>query len=179
MKNLANYVSISRILLSLSLLFTSPLSLEFCIIYVICALSDILDGYLAKKYGSTKIGPKLDSIADAIFFLSMLIVLYPILNIGYFVLISILAIILIKILSITIGFIKFKQFALIHTYLNKSIGFLIILLPLWLLIIKSTGIILNVVNILCVIAIIAAIEELAIIIFSKTLDLDLKTVFLL
>ena len=45
------------------------------------------------------------------------------------------------------------------------------------LIIKSTGILLNVVDILCVIAIIAAIEELAIIIFSKNLDLDLKSIF--
>lgn len=177
MKNLANYISISRILLSLFLLFTSPLSLEFCIIYVICAVSDIVDGFLAKKYGSTNFGSKLDSIADIIFFLSMLIVLYPILNIGYFVLISILVIILIKIVSIIIGFIKFKQFTLIHTYLNKSIGFLLILLPLWVLIIKSTGILLNVVDILCVIAIIAAIEELAIIIFSKNLDLDLKSIF--
>ena len=95
------------------------------------AVSDIVDGVLAKKYGSTNFGSKLDSIADIIFFLSMLIVLYPILNIGYFVLISILVIILIKIVSIIIGFIKFKQFTLIHTYLNKSIGFLLILLPLW------------------------------------------------
>ncbi len=177
MKNLANYVSISRIVLSLCLLFTYPLSLEFCIIYVICAVSDIVDGFLAKKYGSTKIGSKLDSIADVVFFLSFLIVLWPLLNIGYFVLISILAIILIKIVSLSIGYIKFKQFVLIHTYLNKCIGFLLILLPLWVLIVKSTGIIVNIVNILCLIAIIAAIEELFIIIFSKKLDLDLKSIF--
>ena len=177
MKNLANYVSISRIVLSLCLLLTYPLSLEFCIIYVICAVSDIVDGYLAKTYGSTKLGSKLDSIADAVFFLSFLIVLWPLLNIGYFALISILVIIIIKIVSITIGYIKFNQFVLIHTYLNKCIGFLLILLPLWVLIIKSTSIILNVVNILCVIAIIAAIEELAIIIFSKNLNLDLKSIF--
>lgn len=179
MKNLANYVSISRILLSSCLLFTSPLSLEFCIIYVICAVSDIFDGFLAKKYGSTKFGSKLDSIADFIFFLSFLIVLYPILNIGYFALIFVLAIILIKIVSIIIGFIKYNQFVLIHTYLNKCIGFLLILLPFLVLIIQSTGIILNLVNILCLIAIIAAIEELAIIIFSKNLDLNLKTILYL
>ncbi len=174
-KNTPNLLSILRIILSFFLFLTVPLSLNFFIIYLIVAATDILDGYLARNfYGVSDFGAKLDSFADAIFFLSFLIVIYPILNIDYLIFIWILAIFLIKLASISIGFIKYKKFTLVHTYLNKLTGGALILLPLWLLFIPSDIVLI----LLCLIATIAAIEELVIIIFIKNPDLNLKSIFL-
>ena len=109
-RNLANLLSLSRIILSLFLLLTVPLSLNFFIIYLLAAFTDVLDGYLAKNIFSTsEFGAKLDSFADLVFFLSFLIVLYPVLIISYGVLIWILIIVFIKLLSLSIAFIKYKQ----------------------------------------------------------------------
>lgn len=67
MKSIANYISISRILLVLALIFIEPLSTTFYIIYFISGISDILDGFIARKYNVTStLGEKLDSIADLI-----------------------------------------------------------------------------------------------------------------
>ena len=68
MKNIANYISISRIVMSILLLVTKTLTLPFIIIYLYCGVSDMVDGYIARKSKNTsKIGEKLDSIADIIF----------------------------------------------------------------------------------------------------------------
>ena len=80
MKNLANYISLSRIVLAILLLFTKPLSFIFFITFIICGITDVLDGYIARTYGlSSDFGAKLDSFADIVF-LSFLIVLFPILT---------------------------------------------------------------------------------------------------
>ena len=68
MKNLANYISISRILMSIVLIATKTFSLTFYIIYLYCGISDMLDGYIARKSKNiSEIGARLDSVADIIF----------------------------------------------------------------------------------------------------------------
>ena len=164
MKNLANYISLSRIVLAILLLFTKPLSFIFFITFIICGITDVLDGYIARTYGlSSDFGAKLDSFADIVFFLSFLIVLFPILNYNYLIVLWIIIIFLIKIISIIIGFIKYRKLTLIHTYLNKITGICLILLP-FLLILTSSNII---IIILCLISTLSSIEELIIIIHSK------------
>ena len=81
MKSVANYLSISRIAFSLALLIPKPFSPIFLLIYLIIGLSDILDGYIARKTCSTsKLGEKLDSMADIIFDVILIIILYQIVN---------------------------------------------------------------------------------------------------
>lgn len=175
-RNLANLLSLSRIILSLFLLLTVPLSLNFFIIYLLAAFTDVLDGYLAKNIFSTsEFGAKLDSFADLVFFLSFLIVLYPVLIISYGVLIWILIIVFIKLLSLSIAFIKYKQVVLVHTLLNKATGLFLVLIPLGLLIIPQVILL----NLMCLIASISAIEELLIILLSKNVDFNIKSIFLL
>ncbi|MCQ2976791.1 MAG: CDP-alcohol phosphatidyltransferase family protein [archaeon] len=173
-RNLANLLSLSRIILSLFLLLTVPLSLNFFIIYLLAAFTDVLDGYLAKNIFSTsEFGAKLDSFADLVFFLSFLIVLYPVLIISYGVLIWILIIVFIKLLSLSIAFIKYKQVVLVHTLLNKATGLFLVLIPLGLLIIPQIILL----NLMCLIASISAIEELLIILLSKNVDFNIKSIF--
>lgn len=44
-----NILTVSRILLSGALLFMQPLSLPFFILYTLCGISDVLDGFFARK----------------------------------------------------------------------------------------------------------------------------------
>lgn len=65
MKHLPNIISTIRIPLSISLILFIHHSLIFITIYLFCGVSDILDGYIARKTKSQSIlGAKLDSIAD-------------------------------------------------------------------------------------------------------------------
>jgi len=68
-------------------LLVKPLSVGFYIIYLICGTSDVLDGYIARKYKtSDSYGAALDSIADFVFFGIMLFVFIPIINLPYWIL---------------------------------------------------------------------------------------------
>ncbi len=77
-----NIITLIRILLSIFIIFLKPLSLLFFTIYIICGLSDIFDGYFARKNNVTSdLGATLDSIADLIFITIMLYILLPIFQI--------------------------------------------------------------------------------------------------
>lgn len=174
MRNLANYISILRIVLSFLMLFTELSSSLFFVIVILCGFTDVLDGYVARNYGlNSDFGANLDSLGDIIFFSCFLIVLFSQLKINYPIILWILCILLLKIISFAIGFIKFNKFPLIHTYLNKGTGALLILLP-FLLLFTSSNLVLV---IICLIATSATLEELIIIISSQELDLNRKSIF--
>jgi CDP-diacylglycerol--glycerol-3-phosphate 3-phosphatidyltransferase len=79
--NLPNLITLARILLIpvFVILFITPTpdrSLNAAIIFVIAAVSDLLDGYIARRTGQvTKLGKLLDPIADKLLVLSALILL--------------------------------------------------------------------------------------------------------
>lgn len=163
MKISPNKLSFIRIIFSLLLFFTKPLSYLFFIIYLICSISDVLDGYVARKYNLvTDFGAKLDSIADMTMFLSLIIVLLPVLNFTLEIYVLILIIVILKIASAIYCYIKFEKLSTIHSYLNKITGLLIILIPVLLIFAPSE----NLIAIICIIATIAAIEEFLIIRYS-------------
>lgn len=79
--NLANLLTLSRILLIpvFVMLFLSPTpkrSLAAALVFVVAAVTDLLDGYVARRQGQiTKLGKLLDPIADKLLVLSGLILL--------------------------------------------------------------------------------------------------------
>ena len=173
MKISPNKLSFIRIIFSLLLFFTKPLSYLFFIIYLICSISDVLDGYVARKYNLvTDFGAKLDSIADMTMFLSLIIVLLPVLNFTLEIYVLILTIVILKIASAIYCYIKFEKLSTIHSYLNKITGLLIILIPVLLIFAPSE----NLIAIICIIATIAAIEEFLIIRYSQYLDINCESI---
>jgi CDP-diacylglycerol--glycerol-3-phosphate 3-phosphatidyltransferase (EC 2.7.8.5) len=82
--NLPNSITLLRICVIpvLFLILLSPgrtLSLLIAIVFIIAALTDLLDGYIARRYGMvTKIGKFLDPIADKIIVSTAMILMIPI-----------------------------------------------------------------------------------------------------
>lgn len=174
MKNIPNVITGSRVIFSISLLFVVPFSFEFYLLYIFCGFSDFADGYVARKTkAESRFGAKLDSIADLVMVAVLIYIIYPILNPSFFTLIWIVAIALLRSVSILVAMIKFKTFASIHTYANKATGLILFSLPLLLPYINKE--ILIIVG--CAVASFTAIEELIIQISSKTLDLNRKSFF--
>lgn len=175
MKSIPNYISFSRIIFSLILLCVKPLSLHFYVLYIICGLSDILDGFIARKTGTTsKLGAKLDSIGDMIMVGVLLFLIYPIVNPAREVVIWIILIAIIRLAAMIVALKRYKTFASIHTYGNKITGIVLFIMPILLLYINITVLM----YIICLFASISAIEEFIIQLRSKQLDLNKKGILI-
>ncbi len=175
MRSVANFISSARILLTFTLALTKPLSATFIIIYIFCGVSDMLDGYIARKTGTTsRLGEKLDSFADFIMITVLIIILYPIVNPTVQILIWVILIGMIRLISVVVVFVKYKTFGMLHTYGNKITGFMLFLFPLVLTVIRSN----TLMNILCIAATVSAIEELAIDLLSNDFQANKKSIFI-
>ncbi len=168
---LPNIITGIRIVLSIYLLWVNPKVIYFYVIYIICGLTDMVDGYLARKWKViSKRGALLDSIADFIFIVVLFFIFFPFMDWKTWMLLWIGSIAGIRCLSILVGAVRHHTIAFIHTYGNKMAGFLLFCFPILL---KMAGFTITVL-ILCSITFLSAMEELWIMIFSDTLDRDRK-----
>ena len=79
---MANIITILRILCSIALLFCPVFSLVFYALYITAGVSDMLDGWVARRTHTTsELGAKLDTIADVVFVIVCLVRLLPVLDI--------------------------------------------------------------------------------------------------
>lgn len=75
---LPNFVTGLRMVGTFLLLFTKAFSPAFYVVYSICGISDVLDGFLARRTGATsEFGARLDSVADLLFYTVMMIKILP------------------------------------------------------------------------------------------------------
>ena len=129
-KHIANIVTSCRIIFSILMLFFPTFSPWFYVMYLLCGLTDIVDGTIARKTNSVStFGSRLDTIADFIFLSAALVKMLPAMNIPIWLWIWILIIAAIKITNIISGFVCKKQCIAEHTVMNKITGLLMILLP--------------------------------------------------
>ncbi len=169
MKHIPNIISVCRIILSISLLFFIWQPMIFFTIYLICGLSDIMDGLLARSLKVTgKLGARLDSIGDLFLFVIMLIYciiffgkdLYP-----YYPFLA--AVFCVRIIALLFAAIKYHTLVLLHTRSNKITGFLTFFAPVFLLLANSV-----IIYLVLAIAMFSAIEELVLHIISNNPDLN-------
>ena len=155
-KYIPNILTAIRILGTTLLLFFTTLSIPFIIIYILCGVTDMLDGLLARKFkAESKFGEMFDSIADLYFVIVCLNKILLVLRIDTWIFIWILVIALIKIVNIISGYVVQHKVAFLHTKANKLTGLLLFLAPIMLLWIP-----LNYIPfVLCIIATFAAIQE--------------------
>ena len=132
-KYLANTITISRMMAAVALLCVEPFSVIFNVLYIYCGISDMVDGFIARKtHTESKIGEVLDSISDLIFVLICLFKILPTLHITAWLWIWILLIAIIKIANLVVGYVRQHKIVFLHTNANKVTGFLLFLLPLLL-----------------------------------------------
>ena len=128
---MANLITSCRILLSLLLLFFPALSPGFYGLYLAAGLSDMLDGFVARRTNSTSpLGAKLDSMADVVFLAVCLVKLLPVLTLPVWLWVWVGLIALLRLVNILSGFVWRKKLVLLHTRANKLTGALLFLMPL-------------------------------------------------
>ena len=155
-KHIANIITGSRIIFSLTLLVIPLSSAWFYVLYLFCGLTDMIDGAIARKTNAvSSFGSKLDTVADAVFMAVCAVKLLPIINLTVWLWIWIAVIAIIKVTNIVLGFVRKKQLVTLHTVLNKITGSLLFLLPFTLQFIEPTYSF----AVVCSVATIAAIEE--------------------
>ena len=126
MKPLPNAISALRFLGAVFLLFFRVESCAFWVIYFVCGLSDMADGYLARKLGcESKTGALLDSLADLTFVICCYFKLTPALAFPKWLWIWGGVIVAIKAINQLSAFVLFKKFVFPHTVANKVTGVLL------------------------------------------------------
>ena len=175
--NVADTVTSVRIAATISLIFLPLRSVGFLEVYTLTGLTDVLDGWLARKTGTASdFGARLDSIADLLFYGVVLLRLVPILwqkmpvTIWY----AVAAILLVRMSAYTAAAIKYHRFSALHTWLNKMTGFGVFLLP-YMMVISSGSVYCWA---LCTLAFAASLEELMIHLCRKDYCADRKSILL-
>lgn len=165
-KHLPNCITLLRMVGTFVLLFIAPLTDMFYVIYTLTGVTDVLDGTIARKLNLTsKLGKKLDSIADLLFYTLVILRLFPEIlpRLPEEIWFIVGAVVFVRLVSYTIAAIKFHCFASLHTYMNKLTGFVVFLIPYMI----KLSFFAEVCFVICAIAAIAALDELRIHIVKK------------
>ena len=126
MKNLPNIITAIRAFGAICLLFFGVKSYAFWTIYFVCGISDMLDGYLARKLGcESKTGAMLDSLADLAFVVCCCFKLIPALAFPKWLWIWGETIVAIKVVNQISALVMYKSFRFPHTIANKVTGLLL------------------------------------------------------
>ena len=153
---MANLITTIRILCSVALLFCAALSPWFYVLYITAGLSDMVDGWVARKTNTvSEFGSKLDTVADIIFVVVCLVKLLPVLHLPVWIYVWIGLIACIKVFNIAYSYVVWKQFLSDHSILNKVTGALLFFLPLALSVIDVNYSAAAV----CIVATVAAVKE--------------------
>ena len=126
MKSLPNAISALRFLGAVCLLFFGVESCAFWVIYFVCGLSDMADGYLARKLGcESQVGALLDSLADLVFVVCCCFKLIPVLAFPKWLWIWGGVIVATKIINQISALVMYKKCIFPHTIANKVTGVLL------------------------------------------------------
>ena len=128
MKHLPNVLSILRIAGSIGLLFCDVTGWPFWVLYALCGISDMIDGWLARKlHAETEAGAVLDSVSDLVFVACCAVRLIPVVEIPIWLWTWAGVIVFIKVLNQVSALIICKRFCFPHTLANKLTGILLFL----------------------------------------------------
>ncbi len=126
MKQLPNIISAVRIAGSLGLLLCDVTGVVFWIIYGLCGISDIVDGWLARRLKCvSKTGALLDSVADICFVVCCAWKLLPILDLPQWLWLWAGVIVMIKVVNQLSALVMYGRCCFPHTKANKITGFLL------------------------------------------------------
>ena len=161
LRNLPNLLSCLRIAGSVLLLLLPAMQPAFYVVYAACGLSDMLDGFLARRLGvASRLGSILDSAADLLFLCVSALKIVPQYRFPFWIWVAVCGILFVRLCTLFIVFAKSRRLTLpLHTNANRLTG---LLLYLFAPILNSCmGSCLLIV--LCCVAAFAAVQELTIV----------------
>ncbi len=131
-KNLANYITSSRLIGALVLIGIEANTKMFLIVYSLCGLTDAIDGFVARKFKiESEYGRKLDSLSDLMLNGVMLVKVWPLLEaaLSRRALYLIMALISARgMLYLVVGII-YHHLLSTHSIWNKLVSILMFFLP--------------------------------------------------
>lgn len=153
---IADIISALRIVFGLCMLCFKPFSALFYVFYSLGGITDMLDGFVARKLKiESDFGEKLDSVADIVFFICCAVKILPHIKLNLFIVIWVIIIAALKLIGNLIFFFKYKSLLSNHNILNKITGLMLF----------AFSYIINIVNVnafaftVCVVATFAAISD--------------------
>ncbi|MBR4289672.1 MAG: CDP-alcohol phosphatidyltransferase family protein [Oscillospiraceae bacterium] len=155
-KQIANIITLCRMIGSIGLLFCPVFSACFYGLYLFCGLTDMVDGAIARKTGSAgTFGARLDTVADFLFVAVSFGKLLTVIRIPVWIWVWTAIIAVVKLVSLICGFRRRKKIPSLHTMMNKVSGFCLFLLPLTtaLVALRYTA------PVVCAVATVAAVQE--------------------
>ena len=127
---LANALTFSRIVLSVALLAPPALSPAFLAVYALAGVTDMLDGYVARRTGTeSEFGARLDSIADLVLVVVCLAKILPAIDVPTWLWAWVAAIALVKAANAISGLVVEKRLVMPHIKANKVAGLTVFLVP--------------------------------------------------
>lgn len=135
-QDIPNLITTARIIGAVCLMFfqasTQWLSC-FWLLYAFCGITDIVDGYVARRFNAeTKIGALLDSIADIIFVACIAYKLFPLLKLSSWMWIWVIVIVGIKTANQISALAVYGKPMFPHNLANKLTGLMLfICIPLF------------------------------------------------
>lgn len=155
-RQLANILTLCRFPGSIALLFCPVFSPSFYVLYLLCGLTDLVDGTIARATGSaSEFGAKLDSAADLLFVAATCFKVLPALQMKRWLWLWIVLIAAIRAANILRNALRRTPIRFLHTTANKVTGFLLFLLPPALPFVDLH----RIAPVICAIATVAAVQE--------------------
>ncbi len=124
MKRIPDFLSMPRIALCLPLLLVDAMTVPFWVLYVTAGTTDMLDGFLARRWGvESEFGARLDSLADFIFVLAVGYKLFSWLKLPTALWMMIGLIAMMKASNAVSAYLVRQRLKFLHTKANKLTGF--------------------------------------------------------
>ena len=177
MKHLPNILSVLRIALSPVLVATADSSAVLATLMLLSGFTDAADGLIARRFGCrTALGARLDSVADWVFFLAVgWVFCTRYTAVVRACLTELMIVVGVRIVAVGVGVVRFGRVVSIHTLGNKlsyALAFLLLVR-----IVLRGPVPTAVMRTVLFIAALAALEELLILLRSRTPDPDRRSIF--
>ena len=168
MKHVPNLLSALRILLSPVLIATADRPPLLAALMLLAGATDAVDGIIARRFDcQTRLGARLDSVADWTFFLALGWVFctrYE--SVVRSCLTELVVVLALRLAAIVVGWLRFRRLLSVHTLGNKIsavIAFVLLVRIVWCGPVSATAL-----RIALLFAALTALEELLIIVRSRT-----------
>ena len=127
---MANALSMLRIILSVALLAPPALSPTFLALYATAGLTDMLDGFVARRTKTeSELGARLDSAADLTLAVICLAKVLPATAVPVWLWVWVAVIAAVRMVNVASGLVMGKRLIMLHTAANKAAGFVAFLVP--------------------------------------------------